>query len=98
MTVAKLTRVGMLFTAKFLGVAMTVAGLIAGVLYSFGGALYELFTGTLNAGTLLAFGALIGMPIIFGAAGLVAGAVSAVLYNFAAKLFGGIEMDLDQEG
>lgn len=95
---AKLTRLGVLFTAKLLGVAMTVAGLIAGVLYSFGGALYELFTGTLNTGTLLAFGALIGMPVIFGATGLVAGAVSAVLYNFAAKLFGGIEMDFDQEG
>ena len=95
---AKLTGLGVLFTAKLLGVAMTVAGLIAGILYAFGGALYELFTGTLNTGTLLAFEALIGMPIIFGSIGLVAGAVSAVLYNFAAKFLGGIEMDFDQEG
>lgn len=95
---AKLTRLGVLFTAKLLGVAMTVAGLIAGILYAFGGALYELFTGSLNTGTVLAFGALIGMPIIFGAAGFVAGAVAAVLYNIAAKWFGGIELDFELDG
>ena len=93
---AKLTRVGVLFLAKLQAVVMVVAGLIAGIVYSFGGALYELFTGTLNAGTILAFGALVGMPIIFGAVGLVAGAVGAVLYNFAAKRFGGIELDVEQ--
>jgi len=93
---AKLTRVGVLFLAKLQAVVMVVAGLIAGIVYSFGGALYELFTGTLNAGTILAFGALVGMPIILGAVGFVAGAVGAVLYNFAAKWFGGIELDVEQ--
>ena len=95
---AKLTRLGVLFSAKLLGIAMTVAGMIAGILYAFGGAFYELFTGTLNTGTVLAFGALIGMPVIFGVVGLVAGAVVALLDNFAVKWFGGIEMDFDQEG
>jgi len=93
---AKLTKVGVLFLARLQAVVMAVAGLIAGIVYSFGGALYELFTGTLNTGTILAFGALVGMPIIFGAVGFVAGAVGAVLYNFAAKGFGGIEIDVEQ--
>jgi hypothetical protein len=38
------------------------------------------------------------MPVIFGLFGLVAGAVGAVLYNLAARRFGGIEADFEQEG
>jgi len=34
---AKLTRVGVLFLAKLQAVVMVVAGLIAGIVYSFGG-------------------------------------------------------------
>ena len=72
---------------------MAFIGLIAGILYAFGGAIYELFTGTLNSGTALAFFALIGMPIIFAAFGFVFGAIGAFLYNFSARWFGGIETD-----
>ena len=95
---ARLTRLGVIFFAKLQAAVMTCVGLIAGILYSFGGALYELFTGTLNSGTALAFLALIGMPLLFGLAGFAAGAIGALLYNVAAKWFGGIEMDFDQEG
>jgi len=94
--VAKLKKLGILFFAKLLAVQMACAGLIAGVLYSVGGVLYELVTGTLNSGTLLAFGALLGMPLVFAACGFIAGAVGAVLYNLAATWFGGIEVDLEQ--
>jgi hypothetical protein len=54
--------------AAYLGVAL-------GVLYSVGGFFYDLFTTGLNAGTALAFLALIGMPLMFAAAGFAAGAV-----------------------
>ncbi|MFC1575075.1 hypothetical protein ACFL5A_00310 [Gemmatimonadota bacterium] len=95
---AKLKRLGVLFSAKLQAIVMAVVGLVCGILYAFGGAIYELLTGTLNSGTALAFMALIGMPILFGAFGFLAGAVGALLYNFAAKGFGGIEIDLDEEG
>lgn len=94
---ARLTKIGVLFSAKLQGIVMAMVGLIAGIVYSFGGAIYELFTGTLNSGTALAFMALIGIPVLFGAFGLAAGAIGALLYNLAARWFGGIEVDLEQE-
>ena len=41
---AKLKRLGVIFSAKLQAVVMTCVGLIARILYSFGGALYELVT------------------------------------------------------
>lgn len=73
-------------SARIVGVIATYLGLVAGILYSFGGFFYELLTGTLNDGTVLAFGALIGMPVIFGAAGVVAGALGAMLYNAIGRI------------
>lgn len=70
---------------------MAVAGLVCGILYSFGGLVYEAYTQSLNTGTVLAFAALVGMPLIFASAGFMAGAVGAVLYNVSAKWTGGIE-------
>jgi hypothetical protein len=48
-------------------------GLGCGVLYSVGGFFVDLFTIGLNQGTLMAFGALIGMPAVFATVGLGAG-------------------------
>ena len=43
----------------------------------------------LSYGTILAFGALIGMPIIFGITGLAIGLVSTPLFNFIVSRIGG---------
>ena len=88
---AKLKRLGVLFSAKLQALVMGVVGLIAGILYAFGGFFYELLTGTLNSGTALAFFALIGMPLSFAVIGLIVGAIGAVLYNLVARWIGGIE-------
>jgi hypothetical protein len=93
---SKLKNIRVLPLAKIQAVVMTFVGLIAGILYSFGGAIYEAVTGTLNSGTALAFLALIGMPVIFGAFGFITGAIEAYLYNTASKWFGGIEIDIEQ--
>ena len=95
---AKLKRIGVLFFANLQAIVMAVAGLIAGILYAFGGFFYELFTGTLNSGTALAFFALIGMPLSFAVCGFLAGAIGAVLYNLVVRWIGGIEMDFDEYG
>jgi len=76
---------------------MAFIGLIAGILYAFGGAIYELLTGTLNSGTALALLALIDMPLSFAIIGFIAGAIGAFLYNFFERWVGGIEMDFEQE-
>ena len=86
----------MLFSAKLLAIYGAGVGLIAGILYSFGGFIYEALTDTLNSGAALAFLALIGMPITFAFFGFIGGAIGAILYNLTSKLFGGIEMDIEQ--
>ena len=69
---------------KTLPTALTVAkwtailGLACGVVYSIGGFFVDLFTIGLNAGTAMAFGALIGMPLMFGALGFACGALAAL--------------------
>lgn len=49
-------------------------GIVCGVLYSFGGFVVDLLTVGLNWGTAMAFGALLGMPVIFCFLGFVLGA------------------------
>jgi hypothetical protein len=93
---AKLRRIGVLFLAKLQAVVLGFVGLIAGILYSFGGFFYDLFTIGLNGGTALAFLALIGMPLIFATCGFIVGLIEAFLYNLLAGWFGGIEMDFGQ--
>jgi len=95
---AKLKKIGVVFFAKLHAVIGGVIGLIAGILYSFGGLIIDASvsfgwiasseTPGLSYGTVLAFGALIGMPGIGVVCGFIAGAIGAVLYNFAAKWFG----------
>ena len=60
-------------------------GLACGVLYSVGGFFVDLFTIGLNLGTAMAFGALVGMPAIFGAVGFVSGALFALVCCHGAK-------------
>jgi len=94
---ATLKKIGVLSSSKLLAFLMAVVGLIAGIIYSFGGAIYDvLTTGSVNLGTALAFLALIGMPIIFAIPGFIVGAIGAFLYNLVAGWVGGIEMDFDQ--
>ena len=90
-TMARPRRFGVLTTATLLGILMGFTGLICGILYAFGGFVFELLTGTLNAGTVLAFGALIGMPVTFAVFGFMAGALGAVLYNLVVGWIGGAE-------
>jgi len=89
--------------ALFQGTLTGLIGLVCGILYSFGGFLVDAgvslgwlsgeFWNTpgLSYGTLLAFGALIGMPLIFAAVGFTAGIIEAVLFNIIAKWFGGLK-------
>lgn len=90
---SKLKKIRVFSLGKFQAVLMAYVGLLASILYSFGGLIYDLFTIGLNLGIALAFLALIGMPIIFAAFGFILGIVEAVLFNFFSRWFGGIEID-----
>lgn len=72
------------FQAYFFG----LFGILAGILYSFGGLIYDVTLGMgLNYGTLLAFQALIGMPLIFVVTGWVSGFVGGFLFRIISKRF-----------
>ena len=92
----KVKKIGILSFAKFQAVLMSLVGLIAGVMYSFGGAIYDLLSkGSFNFGTAIAFLALIGMPIIFYVIGFVAGLIQAFLYNLFVGWFGALELVIE---
>ena len=89
---ARLSHISPRSAAIHTGISAAVLGLIPGVLYAFGGAVFDMSMGGPNAGTLMAFGALIGMPLYFGVVSAIIGGLGAWIYNRVADRFGGIEM------
>ena len=68
---------------------MAYLGLVCGVLYSFGGLVIDLLTIGLNWGTVMAFMAVVAMPVIFGTFGFLFGALIALVA-------GGVDAVLDR--
>jgi hypothetical protein len=91
---AKLKRLGILFFAKLQALVFAAFGLLAGLVYAFGGLAIDISENVVGTGTALAFMAIAGMPALFGAVGFVVGALGAVAYNLLAGRFGGIGLDL----
>jgi len=89
--------------AVFQAKLAALLGLLAGIIYSFGGAIIDTLvslgwmvstqTPGLSVGTALAFGALIGMPLIFAIGGFILGLIEAFLYNVCTRWVGKIDMD-----
>ena len=102
--ITKVIKIKFLSLIKLHTVFFAIAGLIAGILYSFGGLILDILvsidwitsseTPGLSFGTVLAFGALIGMPIIFATAGFCIGLIEAILYKLFAKWLGELNIDL----
>lgn len=106
---ARIKRIGMFSFVKLRVVFMAVIGLAAGIVYSFGGLLVDALvsigwvsataaaTSGLSYGTLLAFGALIGMPIIAAVFGLVLGFFEVLIYKLIIHWCGGIDLHIEVE-
>jgi hypothetical protein len=88
-------RLGVLSFAKFQAVLFGLLGVLAGIVYSVGGLIYDLSTKGLSSGSGLAFLAMIGMPILFAAVGFITGIVEASLFNLVARRFGGIRLNVE---
>ena len=92
--------------AKLQAVMFGLLGLICGIFYSFGGLLIDalvsigvlssetMSTSGLGLGTLLAFGALIGMPVIFAIFGWVLGLLEGLLFNVFYRWTRGVKTNL----
>ena len=101
----RIKRIRVLSFAKFQAFLGAIIGLICGILYSFGGLIVDVLvtmgwmnsseTQGLSNGTVIAFGALNGMPIIFLIAGYLLGIIEAILYNFSTKWFNGLTLDFE---
>jgi len=102
---AKVKKLGVFSFAKFQAIILAIVGLIAGIGYSFGGLIIDGLvslgwftsneTSGLSFGTVLAFGALLGMPIIFASFGFIAGIIEALLFNLFTRWFGGIDLEFE---
>lgn len=91
--------------AKFQAFLFGLLGLIYGVFYSLGGLIIDalvtlellssesVLTPGLSIGSVQAFGALIGMSVLFAIAGFLTGILEAILYNLWLKYFRGIEVN-----
>ena len=91
--------------AKTLSYTMALCGLLFAILYSFGGLIIDTLVSSgrispeiastpgLSYGTILAFAALIIMPMIGACIGLLMGIISATTYNLLANNFGGVKGD-----
>ena len=82
---AKIKKINVFSYAKVQATVMALAGIVAGLIYSIGGTIYDLQTIGLNKGTLLAYIAIPVMPLYFAVFGFVTGVVGAILYNLFVK-------------
>ena len=103
MAIAVVRRVGVFSWAKIAGVIYCIVGLFIGAIL----ALVSLFTAALSdafassggdSGRLLpalfGVGAIVFMPILYGLLGFIGGLIGAGLYNLAARMTGGLEIEL----
>ena len=103
----KVKKINILSFVKFQVFLMGSVGLLLGIWYSFGGLIIDILVSTgwlsstametpgLSEGTLLAFGALIGMPAIFMGFGLITGFMGGLMYQWYYKKVGGIQVALE---
>ncbi|WP_411894422.1 hypothetical protein [Winogradskyella sp. A2] len=101
----KIKKIGVFSFAKFQAFMGLLIGLVFGVIYSIGGLIIDSLvtlewitsneTPGLSYGTVLAFGALIGMPLIGVIAGYIFGIIQAFLFNLSSKWYGGINLNTE---
>lgn len=92
--------IGMFSFAKLQAFIFGILGLLAGIIYSFGGLILDALvtlgwissgeTPGLSIGTILAFGALLGMPSIGASFGFILGIIEALIFNMFAVRIGGL--------
>ncbi len=105
-TMANPQRARPLTFAVFQAILLTPLGLLAGILYSFGGFgidtlvslgwIETMETPGLSSGTLLAFLALIAMPAITAVVGFAVGLVEALLYNLFGRWIGDLDTGFEK--
>jgi hypothetical protein len=91
-----LKRVGILSVGKVLGILYAIFGFFFGGILS----LFAILGATLSKdgdmlpGALGGIAAVVLLPLLYGVAGFIGGIVMAVLYNIAARMVGGVDLEI----
>ncbi|MGH9839465.1 MAG: hypothetical protein ACREEM_11850 [Blastocatellia bacterium] len=95
---AVVKRVGVLSVGKIMGILYALVGLILGALFSLlslAGAAFGSTSGQENVlAMLFGVGAVVILPLFYGAIGFIGGIIFASLYNLVASYTGGIEVEI----
>ena len=92
-----INRVAPVSLAKVLGLMYMVIGLIFGciaMLFSLAGGMLAEQAGAGSLGALFGVGAIIFLPLLYGAIGFIGALIFGMLYNLVAGKAGGIEIDV----
>jgi hypothetical protein len=92
-----INRIGPMSCAKIVGTLYALLGLCAGAVFSLIGMAGAFGSDSPAAGVLSAFfgvGAIVALPLMYGAIGFVTTLIGAWLYNMLAGAVGGIELDV----
>ncbi len=94
-----LRRIDPLSLAKVFGLLYTLLGLLAGAaisLFAIAGALSTIQSDSAGfMGFVFGAGAIVIVPLFYGALGFVGGFITAIFYNLVAKLAGGVVLELE---
>ena len=93
---AKINKIDIFLYAKLQGIVVGLIGLVCGVLYATIGTIIDMSTIGLNAGTALAYLAIIGMPLVFVSFGFASGLLGALLFNCFSKWLGFVKLNLEK--
>lgn len=98
MATQQISRIGVLSLAKMMGVLYAFLGLVIGGFISLFSMLGASIAASQNEGSPLGFlfgvAAIVVAPIFYGCLGFIGGLIMAPIYNVAAKIAGGIEVEL----
>ena len=93
-----LKRIGPVSVARISGTIYAIFGLVIGAILSavsLAGMAMQPAEGPAIAAQMFGVGAIIWLPLLYGAVGFIASLIAAALYNVFANLVGGIELQLE---
>lgn len=92
---SELKRIGVGSMVKLMGFLYALLGLVIGAVITLISLLgFSAFKGGGAVGLVFGTLAIILVPIFYGVLGVIAGAIGALLYNLAARVTGGLELEL----
>jgi hypothetical protein len=100
MALQTINRIGVLSLAKMLAIVYAFLGLLFGGIVSLFALLGAAVGGASGrdsggvAGMLFGIGAVIILPVFYGCLGFIGGLITAPIYNLAAKVVGGLEIEM----